>query len=113
MFTRISSCVSQVCHKMSTASKDILLAHVQEYKDTQKKLEDSAFADFCKNAVSEAINNAKLGQRRYVAVVHFVCTLSKQTMEATFKQLFPRCSIEACIKTHHDEKVVYQVKIEW
>jgi hypothetical protein len=92
-------------------SRTALVAHYQAYRDRQSHAEEEAFADFCHNAVRRAINNAKVGQREYVAVLQFTCTISKDTMQRKFEDLFPGCDIQVCMKTLGD--AVDSVIVRW
>ena len=94
-------------------SKTALCSYVQDYKDSQARIEEEAFADFCHTVTKRCVNVARLGQREYVAVVQFVCTISKTYIQTKFESIFPGCDIVVVTKNCGNEEHVDRVVIRW
>jgi hypothetical protein len=94
-------------------TKNDLLAHVQAFKDTQVRVEEQAFLDFCHNTVKRATHSAKVGEREYVATVQFVCTVSKEHMKSKLEELFHGCDVEVCVRHIGAEELIDRVIIRW
>ena len=94
-------------------SKTALCSYVQDYKDSQARIEEEAFADFCDTVTKRCVNVARLGQREYVAVVQFVCTISKTYIQTKFESIFPGCDIVVVTKNCGNEEHVDRVVIRW